>query len=325
MLIVRVPYRISFLGGSTDYPDYFSKYGGAVISTTIDKYCYLTIRELPPFFEHKHHIVYSLIEAVKNIDDIRHPSVRECLRFMNVEKGLEIHHDGDLPARSGIGSSSAFTVGLLHALYIMQGKTVSKLQLADDAIHVEQGMIKESVGIQDQIATSYGGLNYINIYKDGKYCVSPLEMERVNYRRLQESLILVFTGFPHVANDIAKTYEFDKTNLLKKMHEYAVLGRELLINGDINKFGELVGESWQLKRKLSPQISTNYIEYIYDTVIKAGAYGGKLIGAGGGGFMLFVAHPDTHQRIKEVLKGLLIVPFKFENQGSQVVFSNGAK
>lgn len=319
MLIVRVPYRISFFGGGTDYPDYFTKYGGEVISTTIDKYCYLTVRELPPFFEHKHHIVYSTIEAVRDIDEIHHPSVRECLRHMNLDKGLEIHHDGDLPARSGIGSSSAFTVGLIHALYTMQGKEISKLKLADEAIYIEQKVIKESVGCQDQIATAFGGLNHITFNKDCSYEVNQVPCD---YELLQNHLMLVFTGFPHMANDIAKTYEFDNSGL-HKMKDMVSDAKELLLDGDIESFGELLGHSWSIKKQLSPQISTPYIDYVYERAIKAGAYGGKLIGAGGGGFMLFVAHPDNQDKIKEALKGLLFVPFKFENKGSQIVFSNG--
>ncbi len=323
MILTRTPYRLSLIGGGTDYPEYYKNNGGAVISTTIDKYCYLSIRELPPFFEHKHHITYSAIEAVKEIDEIRHPSIRECFRFMNVEKGLSLKHDGDLPARSGIGSSSAFTVGLLHALYVLQGKKVNKFQLANDAIHVEQDLIKENVGCQDQIACSVGGFNLIEFYKHGSNAITPLNLPKSIINKIQSHLMLVFTGFPHMASDIAKTYKFDKK--LTAMQSLVKDMREALRSGDTLGAGRILAESWQIKRGLSPEISTPYIDWVYERSISAGACGGKLIGAGGGGFMLLVVEPDKQDVIRESLRGLLFVPFKFENGGSQIVFNNGQK
>ncbi len=323
---MRVPFRISFAGGGSDYPEYFKNNGGgSVISTTINKYCYISLRELPPFFEHKHHIVYSVIEAIRNIDEIHHPSVRECFRFMNIDKGLELHHDGDLPARSGIGSSSAFTVGLLHALYTLLGKEVGKSQLAKDAIHVEQDMIREVVGCQDQIACAFGGFNRISFWEDGSFTVNPIGLKSNAIKAVESSLMLVFTGFPHLASDIASSYKFDAKVELQTMRDLVVEVNKSLAKGDVCELGRLINESWRIKKRLSQNISTPYIDYVYERAVKAGACGGKLIGAGGGGFMMLIVEPEKQNSVKESLRGLLFVPIKFEEEGSHVVFSNGGK
>jgi D-glycero-alpha-D-manno-heptose-7-phosphate kinase len=324
MLIVRTPFRISFFGGGTDYPVWYKKNGGAVLGTTIDKYCYITCRYLPPFFEHKHRIVYSMSELVQDIDEIHHPSVRESLRFMGITDGLEIHHDGDLPARTGLGSSSAFTVGLLHALYALKGTMPSKLQLAKDAIHVEQEMIKENVGSQDQTLAAFGGLKHIYFNGEHDVHVEPVVMPPGRRELLQSHLMLFFTGFSRTASQIAaeQIKETPKKKAeLSEMHRMvddaiAVLNSD----EDINRFGELLHQSWQLKKSLTSQISTPYIDYLYEAAISAGATGGKVLGAGGGGFILFFVRPELQGQVKASLTGLLHVPFSFENAGSQIIF-----
>lgn len=326
MIISKTPYRLSFFGGGTDYPVWYRENGGAVINATIDKYCWLFVRYLPPFFEHKHRIVYSMIELPNKIDEIHHPSVRECLRFMNLERGVEIHHEGDLPARSGIGSSSAFTVGLLNALHALKGENIEKIDLALEAIHVEQDLIKEQVGSQDQIACSVGGLNLIEFGKQGKPKVKPITILESKVRVLESSLMLVFTGFPHNASDVAGSYEFEeRKSELNELQQLTARAYAVLCKQDISEIGKLLHEGWLLKRRLSSQISTPYIEYVYSTALSAGAIGGKLLGAGGGGFMLLFCEPDRQENIREALKGLLFVPFKFGNSGSTIIVNSGGE
>lgn len=322
MLICRTPYRLSLFGGGTDYPPYYLEHGGAVISTTIDKYCYLSVRYLPPFFpDFKHRIVYSRIEDVQSIDEIQHPSVRECLKYIGIDRGIEINHAGDLPARSGIGSSSSFTVGLLNALHVLRNDKRTKKELALEAIHVEQELIKEACGSQDQVAAAYGGFNYIQ-FGNHQPIVTPIEVDAIN--EIQKYLLLVFTGFQRNANEVAKSYDFKNRGYeLNEMGRLAKEAYQCLMNGSITKVGHLLHEQWLLKRRLSAQISTPYIDYVYDTAIKTGAIGGKVCGAGGGGFMMIFAEPDTHERIKTALKGMLFVPFKFEKGGSKIIVNNG--
>lgn len=322
MIITRTPLRIGLFGGGSDYPTWLEKNSGCCLNVTIDKYCYISLRYLPPFFEHKTRLVYSRVEQVQNIGEIQHPSVRECLKYMNIPKGVEIHHDGDLPARSGLGTSSAFTVGLLLALHALKSEKVGKLELALKAIHVEQDLIKESVGCQDQLATSLGGLNFMEFGK-GNPVITKIRMPKERSEYLQSCLMLVFTGFPHVASDIAKTYNFNKDEEISKIVLMAYTAQDILKSGDIKDIGLLLNESWQRKKSLSAQISTPYIDYVYDTAIKAGALGGKLNGAGGAGFMTLFAEPDKQPYIKEKLSGLLYVPVHFENRGAEVVFNNG--
>jgi D-glycero-alpha-D-manno-heptose-7-phosphate kinase len=322
MIITRTPYRLSFFGGGSDYPEWFTQHGGCVLSTTIDKYCYITARWLYPFFEHKHRIVWSQIENVNKIDDIHHNSVRECLKYLNIEQGISITHDGDLPARSGMGSSSAFTVGLLNALYHLQGEKSKNWQIIDDAIHIERELIKESVGNQDQIACFIGGLNKIDFLKDGKWRHKVIPVTPERKKELESHLMMVFTGFPRTASEIAGTYKFNShPDLLMKQ---VAFGEEILTEGqDIREFGSLLNEAWQIKKRLSESVSTPYIDFLYDKALKAGAIGGKVVGAGGGGFMLLFCEPKKQEQIKKELKGLLFVPFKFEDKGTQVILNNG--
>lgn len=325
MIITRTPFRISFFGGGTDYPDWYNENGeGAVISTTIDKYCYVSCRHLPPFFDHNYRIVYSNIENVKTIDEIQHPSVRAVLQWSNVTSGLEIHHDGDLPARSGLGSSSSFTVGLVNALKALTGNMISKSDLANSAIHIEQRLLGEYVGSQDQIAAAYGGFNYISFSCGHKFSVSPMIISHNLKHELQSSLLLFFTGFSRMANEIAKTKiqnfknkEFEMREILGFVNEALSLFSDSKFS--LNDFGKLLHMTWQRKRSLSDKVSTNYIDNIYEVALKSGALGGKLLGAGGGGFILFVANPSSHDRIKENLKNLIHVNFNFEDLGSRVV------
>ena len=324
MIISRTPFRISFFGGGTDYPVWFEKFGGAVLGTTIDKYCYITCRYLPQFFEHKHRIVYSQIENVREIDEINHPAVRETLRFADIKKGVEIHHDGDLPARTGLGSSSAFTVGLLHALYGLKGVMPDKMRLAKDAIYIEQEIIKECVGCQDQVLVSFGGLKRVDFNHGKDIDPQPIMVRPERYEALQNHLLLFFTGFSRTASAVASEQIKETPNRVRELTQMQLMVGEAIkiLNDDCDllDFGRLLNESWQLKRSLTSKITTPEIDEIYRTAMKAGAVGGKLLGAGGGGFMLIFASPKLHSRVKESLHGFLHVPFRFENTGSQIIF-----
>ena len=324
MIISRTPFRISFFGGGTDYPDWYRKHGGAVLATTIDKYCYITARHLPPFFEHRICLVYSKIEYCQTIEEIAHPSVREVLRFLDVQRGVEIHHDGDIPARSGMGSSSAFTVGLLHALYALKGQMVSKHQLAMESVHLEQDVLKETVGSQDQVLAAYGGFNHITFAPNGEISVRPVTLSRDRMLELNAHVMLFYTGIKRTASTIADTYVNDiddKRRQLRLMRELVDEGVSILGGGqDLGGFGELLHEAWQAKRSLSATVSNSYVDDIYDQARAAGAIGGKLIGAGGGGFIVFFAPPGRHAAIRERLAKLIHVPVKFEFGGSQIIF-----
>lgn len=324
MIITRTPFRISFFGGGTDFPAWYQENGGAVLSTAINKYCYINCRILPPFFECKHKIVYSKHEIANEIDEIIHPSVRETLRFMNVTEGISMQHDGDLPAMSGLGSSSAFTVGLLHALYALKGKMVSKKRLALEAIHIEQNMIKETVGSQDQIAVALGGFNKIEFKSQHNIEAIPITMGRNAFQRFQDHFLLFFTGVMRSASRI----EADKLNHINERRKELEIMRSMvdeafdILNSerDVLGFGRLLHESWQLKKSLSDKVSNPYIDTIYDTAMKNGAMGGKVLGAGGGGFMLFFAPPEDRERVRQALSFLLHVPFRFDVLGSQVIY-----
>ena len=324
MIITRTPFRISFFGGGTDYPAWYREHGGAVLATTISKYCYITCRWLPPFFEHTSRIVWSRIELVKNPSEIQHPSVREALQFLDVKRGIELHHDGDLPARTGLGSSSSFTVGLLHALYGLQGVMRSKMQLAQDAIHVEQERLKENVGSQDQVLSAFGGMNRIDFGRDGGIQVSPLVIDHERLAQLQEHLMLVYTGVSRTASEIAgeQIKQIAKrAHALQTMQHMVDDAIDILQgHGDLSAFGRLLHEGWELKRGLTDKISTSYIDDLYETARRAGAIGGKLLGAGGGGFLLLFVRPESQPAVKAALGGLLHVPVQFENAGSRVVF-----
>ena len=324
MIITRTPYRVSFFGGGTDYPAWIREHGGAVLATAIDKYCYITCRRLPPFFEHKHRIVYSVIESVASNDQIKHPAVRAALQFENVTEGLEIHHDGDLPARSGLGSSSSFTVGLIHALHALRGNMSNRNQLAKAAIHIEQNLLQENVGSQDQIIAAYGGLNCVEFRRDGTFDVNPVIVPLERKAELRSHLMLCFTGFSRFASDIAKA-QLDnmgaKEKQLMRMQQMVAEGLDIFVSSSvpIAAFGQLLHEAWQAKRSLSNMVTTPEIDEIYDAARDAGAIGGKLLGAGGGGFMLLFAKPEYHAAIHERLKMLIHVPFEFEESGSRVV------
>ena len=295
-----------------------------MLATTIDKYCYITCRRLPPFFVHKHRIVYSLIENVSRVDEIQHPAVRATLQWAKIEDGLEIHHDGDLPAWSGLGSSSSFVVGLVQALHALDGKMTNRGQLAKTAIHIEQDLLKENVGSQDQILAAYGGLNFIEFRPDDSFDVRPVIVPQARKEALAEHLMLCFTGFSRFASEVAKS-QLDnlqaKQQQLIRMRQMVDDGLRILVDSSvpIQMFGELLHEAWQNKRSLSHMVTTPEIDQIYDAARDAGAIGGKLLGAGGGGFMLLFAKPESHAKIRERLKNLIHVPFKFEDGGSRVV------
>jgi D-glycero-alpha-D-manno-heptose-7-phosphate kinase len=324
MIISRTPYRISFFGGGTDYPAWYREHGGQVLAATIDKYCYLTCRYLPPFFEHRTRVVYSKIESCRTNDEISHPSVREVLRFLEIERGLEIHHDGDLPARSGMGSSSAFTVGLLHALYALKGQICNKHQLATESIHVEQDLLNETVGSQDQVMAAYGGLRNVLFLPTGEISVRPLTLSRQRHEELNSHLMLFYTGIIRTAEHVAKSYVDQiqaRRRQLRIMNDLVDEAMGILNGGgDIRGFGHLLHEAWQTKRSLSDQVSNSQVDELYETAISAGALGGKLTGAGGGGFMLLFVPPDQQPEVRERLHKLIHVPFQFEPSGSQIVF-----
>jgi len=324
MIITRTPFRISFFGGGTDYPPWFREHGGAVLATTIDKYCYISCRHLPQFFEHKHRLVYSLIENVREIDQIQHPAAREVLRWAGAEKGLEIHHDGDLPARSGLGSSSSFTVGLVHALTALDGRIASKEELASYAIHIEQNLIKENVGSQDQVSAAFGGFNKIEFHRNDTFDVAPVILPPGREALLQDHLMLCFTGFSRIASEVAQSKIANlKSRELELSRMYAMVDEAIAILQDTNvpieEFGKLLDQSWQYKRSLSDRVSTPEIDRIYEAAIRAGAIGGKILGAGGGGFLLLFVKPEAQARVRVQLNNLVHVPFKFENSGSRVV------
>ncbi|CAI8284881.1 MAG: D-glycero-alpha-D-manno-heptose 7-phosphate kinase [Gammaproteobacteria bacterium] len=323
MIISRTPFRISFFGGGTDYPQWFQKHGGVVLSTSIDKYCYITCRHLPQFFEHKYRIVYSKIENVRTIDKIAHPAVRAVLGYHHCEKGLEIHHDGDLPARSGLGSSSSFTVGLINAVKALDGSYISKEELAAQAIDIEQNIIGESVGSQDQISAAFGGLNRIELLRDGSFQVTPIIVRKERLHELQDNLMLFFTGLSRNAPEIAqsKIENFNNRETeLKRIKEMVAEAIALLQgNGPIADFGNLLHENWYYKRTLSNKVTTPEVDSIFDIALANGATGGKLLGAGGGGFVLLFVPPERQALIREKLGHLVNVPFRFENSGSRIV------
>lgn len=323
MIVTRTPYRISFFGGGTDYPAWYQEQGGAVLSTSIDKYCYISCRHLPPFFDHKYRIVYSRIENVMHPADIEHPAARAVLEHLACNDGLEVHVDGDLPARSGMGSSSSFTVGLLHAIKALQGTQISHEALARLAIHVEQHVIGESVGSQDQIAAAFGGFNRIDFLRGGGFNVSPVILPRARIEALQSHLMLFFTGFSRIAAQIAQSKIDNLSNRHTELTQMQAMVDEaqqiLQGNGSLQDFGELLDHSWQLKKSLSSKVSNPDLDHLYTIARSAGATGGKLLGAGGGGFMLLFVQPELHTQVRESLRDLVHVPFQFEQGGSRVV------
>lgn len=324
MIMTRTPYRISLFGGGTDYPAWYLEHTGAVVGTTINKYCYISFRALPPFFEHRHRIVYSRIELPQEIEEIQHPAVRSILREHGVSEGVEIQHHGDLPARSGMGSSSAFTVGLLNALRAHHGQISSAAWLANEAIRIEQEVIKEAVGSQDQVWAAYGGSNLIRFNTDGRFDVTPLIMSGQRRNELQSHLLLFFTGLSRTAEVIAARKIENiraRRSQLCRMREMAEHAGVVLQNPSqpIAEIGTLLHESWRLKKELADCVTTSDIDDMYSVAKTAGALGGKLLGAGGGGFMLIFAEPHTHGAIREGLRGLIEVSFQLGSPGSRVV------
>lgn len=324
MIITSTPLRVSFFGGGTDYPVWFREHGGSVLSTAIDKRCYITCRRLPPFFEYHSRISYSKVENVIHNEAIEHPSVRACLQFLEVNEGVEIHHVADLPARTGLGTSSAFTVGLLLGLYGLKERMRDKHALATDAIHVEQELLREAVGSQDQVSAAYGGFNRINFKPDGGIEVKPILISQRRLAEIEQHFALFFTGFSRTASEIA-TEQVSITPHKKKelsLMLQLVDEAEAIVtdsNRPLTEFGQLLHDSWKIKRTLTQKISNANIDEIYEAGLSSGALGGKLLGAGGGGFMLFFVPPEKREALRRRLQKLLCVPFRFSDRGSHVV------
>lgn len=324
MIISRTPYRVSFFGGGTDYHPWYSEHGGAVLSTTIDKYCYLHCRDLPPFFHHRSRIVWSQIELVDDHAEIRHPVIRAVLQAFEVTDGVEIHHHGDLPARSGLGSSSAFTVGMLHTVHALRGRMVSQRELAEQAIHIEREVLREQVGIQDQISTAIGGFNRIDIATDGSFSVQPLLLSRARAQELEDHLLLCYTGVSREASAIAGEQIAtigQRQHVLRRMRELVDEAERVLASAaPLADFGALLHETWLLKRSLTARIAPGFVDDIYARARAMGALGGKLLGAGGGGFMLFFVPPEARAAVTAALADLIQVPFLFETGGSRLLY-----
>jgi D-glycero-alpha-D-manno-heptose-7-phosphate kinase len=324
MIITSTPLRISFFGGGTDYPVWYREHGGSVLSTTIDKSCFITTRWLPPFFEYHSRVSYTKVENVDRNDTIQHPSVRACLQHLGIDEGVEIHHIADLPARTGLGTSSAFTVGLLLGLYALKNQMRDKRTLAAEAIHVEQNLLHEAVGAQDQASAAYGGFNRINFNVDDAIDVKRILTSPDRIAHLEDHLALYFTGFSRIASEVAQEQlrmTPHKTRELNTMLQLVDEAEDIVVNPrrDLNEFGSLLHESWQIKRTLTQKISNADIDEIYEAGRGAGALGGKLLGAGGGGFMLFFVPPEKRAALRQRLQKLLCVPFKFSTKGSEVV------
>lgn len=324
MITSRTPFRISFFGGGTDYPEWYRQHGGAVLATTIDKYCYLSCRYLPPFFDFRYRVVWSKVENTKTIEQIEHPVVRCLLGHLGIDRGVEIHHIGDLPARSGMGSSSAFTVGLLHGLHALQGRMVGKQELMHEAIHAEQTLLQETVGSQDQASAAHGGFNKITFAPNGQIQVLPVVLRPGRVDELDSHLMLFYTGIVRTASKVAKTYVTDlgaKRRQLRILRDLVDESIDLLASDrSIEGFGELLDEAWTVKRSLGSGISTDEVDALYGRAMAAGAVGGKITGAGGGGFLLLFVPPAQQQAVLDALPELVHVPFRFESSGSQIIF-----
>lgn len=323
MVITQTPFRMSFFGGGTDFEGFYKEHGGSVISTTFDKYCFVTVSHLPRFFEYTNQITYSRIERVNDVSEIEHPSAREAMKYLDIRE-IRMTYEADLPARSGLGTSSSFAVGMLNAFYALKGKHVDKTKLAKDAIYVERVLCKESGGVQDQIAVSFGGLNRIDFTAEG-FTVNPIIIPRERKHQLGENLMLFFTGFSRFSSDIAQSQEKatkDKTKELLEMLQLVDEAEQVLISKetDLQEFGRLLDYTWKLKRGLTEKISNGSIDILYRKAVEAGATGGKLLGAGGGGFLLFYVEKDKQGKVKEALKDLLYVPFEFEEGGTRILY-----
>lgn len=323
MIITKTPFRMSFFGGGTDMEDYFREYGGAVLSTTFDKYCYVNVRHLPRFFDYSTELSYSSIERVTNIEDIKHPAVKNAMKMLDMHE-IRLTYEADLPARSGLGTSSSFAVGMLNAFYALKGKYADKKKLADEAIYLERVLCEEAGGWQDQIAASFGGLNRIQFGPEG-YSVKPIIISPERKRQLNGNLMMFFTGFTRFSSEVQKKNNLtanDKIKQLKEMYNLVDSAEKILVDGqaDIDEFGRLLDYTWKLKRQTSSAISTGTIDELYSKGISAGALGGKLLGAGGGGFLLFYVQPEKQESVMKAMNGLLHIPFEFENSGTQVIY-----
>lgn len=322
MIITKTPFRMSFFGGGTDMESYFKEYGGAVLSTTIDKYCYVNVRHLPRFFDYSTEISYSVIERVTDTDEIKHPAVRNAMKMLDMHE-IRLTYEADLPARSGLGTSSSFAVGMINAFYALKGKYADKRKLADEAIHLERVMCKEAGGWQDQIAASFGGLNRIQFGRDG-YEVRPVIIAPERKTSLNNNLLMFFTGFTRLSSDIQQKNNLtakDKVSQLQEMYRLVDQAEDILTNSnsDLDEFGYLLDQTWRLKRQTGSAISTDSIDNLYNRAIQAGALGGKLLGAGGGGFFVFYVQPEKREEVMNAMKDLLFIPFEFENSGTQVI------
>lgn len=324
MIITKTPFRMSFFGGGTDMEDYFKEYGGAVLSTTFDKYCYVNVRHLPRFFDYSTELSYSKTERVTDIEDIKHPAIRNAMKMLDMQE-IRLTYEADLPARSGLGTSSSFAVGMLNAFYALKGKYADKKTLADQAIYLERELCQEMGGWQDQIAASFGGFNRINFNANG-YEVLPVIISPKRKRQLNNNLLMFFTGFTRFSSDVQKTNKTsgmdDKKSRLQKMYELVDEAEAILTdkNRDLDDFGRLLDTTWRLKKGTGSAISTGSIDELYEKGIKAGALGGKLLGAGGGGFLVFYVQPEKQEAVKEAMRELMYIPFKFEDGGTQVIY-----
>lgn len=325
MIISKTPVRVSFFGGGTDYPDYYKVFGGSVLSTSIDKYIYITVMKTNVFSEFKYRISYSKLQTCHDLEEIEHPVVKAAIKYLNIPYGLEINIISDLPARTGIGSSSTFTVGLLHALYALKGKMVSKQQLALDAIYVEQVLLQERVGVQDQMAAAHGSLNHM-LFTDGSLQVNPVIISRERKELLQGNLLMFYTGLSRYASvileeQVKKTQDNVINTELKDIRDMVDRGLEILCDNtqDINEFGRLLHKGWMKKKMLSSAISNNFLDDIYEKATIAGAIGGKLLGAGGGGFFVFYVPPANQDKVRAALSDLSEVNFRFENDGTRII------
>jgi D-glycero-alpha-D-manno-heptose-7-phosphate kinase len=322
VIISKTPFRMSFFGGGTDFPDFYKEYGGAVISSTFDKYCYVNVRHLPHFFDYSTELAYSIIERVLNVDEIKHPAIREAMKMLDMHE-IRLTYEADLPARSGLGTSSSFAVGMLNAFYALKGKYADKRKLADEAIYLERTLCNENGGVQDQIAAAFGGFNRINFNAEG-YTVDPIIISPGRKRELNESLMLYFTGFSRFSSEIQADTQAALNNKKSQLQEMLELLDEaeniLTSKRDLNEFGRLLDHTWKLKRGITDMVSTDSIDALYAKAIKAGATGGKLLGAGGGGFLLFYVEKEKRDRVRKAMENLLYVPFEFENAGAQIIY-----
>ena len=322
MIITKTPFRMSFFGGGTDMESFFREYRGSVLSTTLDKYCYVNVRHLPQFFDWSTELTYSKIEKVSNIDDINHPAIRNAMKMLDMHE-IRLTYEADLPARSGLGTSSSFAVGMLNAFYALKGKYVDKKKLADDAIYLERVLCQEAGGWQDQIAASFGGFNRINFNADG-YEVLPVIISPEKKKQLNQNLLMFFTGFTRFSSDVQKANAAGKENKIAQLKEMLVLvddAEKVLTDkySDLDDFGRLLDYTWKLKRQTGASVSTNSIDELYDKGITAGALGGKLLGACGGGFLVFYVQPERQDSVQWAMRDLMRIPFEFEDGGTRVI------